>query len=807
MPAQQYPMKKSSFLPFLLLLLCAIPAYAQKELWTGVVSHIYMAPPYPLGAIVKTDSIGNSLSVVHLFDSAGGRGPNCQLLQASNGKIYGTTSSGGAANRGTLYEYDPVIDSFRVLVNFGVAPVAALPYNGLIEAMPGILYTTAGTGDGGAGVCIYSYNIAADTIHLVATVPSFIYGLTTYQNYVNGPLYKASDGFIYGTTGIYSSCPLSAPTLGAVFRINPATNTFSYVYPFNCTMDDGAGPNGGFVESGGKLYSNTLSGGSYNKGVLFAYDLAAHSFTRKINFSDTTGIQPVASCIKATNGRLYGYTFNGFDSGGTYTETLYEYDVATNSYTRKFGFHNPIGDPNDVGTNPFNKPFQASNNKLYGATERGVFEYDIVADSMRHAATLLDGVWQQFIEICRKPAYRYYTSVYDTVCQGAPFSFDLHCTNAQSFVWSHNGTVDATQTTGILSLTAAAMADTGTWVCTMTNECGTTTPPPIHLAVTSLPAAGTITGGHTVCVGASISLAATVAGGAWSVAATSVATITASGILSGAAPGSSIITYTIANSCGTAYDTALVTVIPAVTSAGIIMGMSAVCVGDTIVLTDTAEGGTWHAANALATVAGGIVTGMAAGTDTIYYTITTACGAATSAKVITIGSLPLAGIITGRDTLCPGDTAMLASTMPGGLWSSSNAVIATISTAGMLSAIAEGGAVISYTVTNTCGSAAAMFAINVLPEATCHTGIDDKQLHTGLEVYPNPNAGTLMLLVHSAANEKVHITVTDVTGRTIRELDIISNSLTTLTIEAPSGIYQLTALTPTGRYTVKLTVM
>ena len=55
--------------------------------------------------------------------------------------------------------------------------------------------------------------------------------------------------------------------------------------------------------------------------------------------------------------------------------------------------------------------------------------------------------------------------------------------------------------------------------------------------------------------------------------------------------------------------------------AGVISGPSALCVGVPITLTDTAFGGTWSASNGHAVVAGGLVTGITSGVDTISYTV------------------------------------------------------------------------------------------------------------------------------------------------------------------------------------------
>lgn len=74
--------------------------------------------------------------------------------------------------------------------------------------------------------------------------------------------------------------------------------------------------------------------------------------------------------------------------------------------------------------------------------------------------------------------------------------------------------------------------------------------------------------------------------------------------------------------------------------AGVITGLSSLCMTDTLTLTDTASGGIWSVSNSHATVAGGTVTGITPGIDTVFYTVTTTCGSAVTSFTITVNSCP-----------------------------------------------------------------------------------------------------------------------------------------------------------------------
>jgi Secretion system C-terminal sorting domain len=521
---------------FILILSTALTnsAVAQRGYW-GITTNLNQTARQSTGKLFRTDSTGCHLIVMHHFaDTLFGENPTNSLLLASNGKIYGTTRLGGSAGWGTLFEYDLAIDSFKVLVNFGTGGLNfSTPYDGLIETSLGILYGVAETAIGR----IFKYNIATNTCSLVASVPSWVSGLQTIQNRVSGGLYKGSDGFLYGTTLGYSSCPASMPGIGSVFRFNPTNNSFSYIRPFPCSVFSGAAPNGNFVEDNGKFYSTTVGGGAYTtqfdaKGVIFEYNPTANTYTKKFDFNDTLGLKPrQQSLVKAANGKLYGLTEQGGNSvqqtstGIRTGGVLYEYNPATNIVTKKFDFKVFLQNGLYVGSNPTGDLLAASNGKLYGSTVYGgIFEYDPLLDTLiqRHS-NLLTGDYSpngKLIEVCRKPAYKYFANATYTICAGSFFQFDIQCYNAKSVVWKRNGTVVTNQTTSILNFNSISLSDAGVWTCEMFNECGSTIPVGSVTIAVNTASLGTITSSLTptgttqICPGSTAILSGN-NGGTW----------------------------------------------------------------------------------------------------------------------------------------------------------------------------------------------------------------------------------------------------------------------------------------------------
>lgn len=230
-----------------------------------------------------------------------------------------------------------------------------------------------------------------------------------------------------------------------------------------------------------------------------------------------------------------------------------------------------------------------------------------------------------------------------------------------------------------------------------------------------------ITGTNGLCMGNSVVMANDVTGGTWSTSDSFVASIDSLGTLSGNSVGTATISYTITNTCGSAYTIKTITVNP-LPNAGVIVGAGTVAIGATITLANTAPGGVWSSSNtAKATVGSGtgVVTGVAAGSATISYAVTNSCGSALATKSIAITVFGSISPINGITTVCTGSTSTLTDSTAGGTWSSSNNTIATIgSVSGVVSGVASGTATVTYRVSTAYATA----VVTVGPLSTPITG-------------------------------------------------------------------------------------
>ena len=272
-----------------------------------------------------------------------------------------------------------------------------------------------------------------------------------------------------------------------------------------------------------------------------------------------------------------------------------------------------------------------------------------------------------------------------------------------------------------------------------TGSCGTATTT-TNVTVNISPVAGAISGLSSVCAGSTITLnnlTASGGTGTWSSSNTAVGTIDpVTGILYGVSAGTTIVTYTETSvSCGSVTTTTNITV-NASPVAGTINGLSAVCVGSTITLSDaTAAGGsgTWSSSNtAIGTVGAttGVVYGVSPGPIVITFTETTAfCGSATTTANVTVNVSPIAGAITGLTSVCAGANITLNNfTASGGTgtWSSSNTAVGTIDpVTGIVYGVSAGTTRITYVETSAfCGSATTTtnITVNASPVAGTITG-------------------------------------------------------------------------------------
>jgi hypothetical protein len=147
------------------------------------------------------------------------------------------------------------------------------------------------------------------------------------------------------------------------------------------------------------------------------------------------------------------------------------------------------------------------------------------------------------------------------------------------------------------------------------------------------------------------------------------------------------------------------------------------CVGTVTTLSNSIPGGTWSSSTPSAIIAPapyppGVFAGAVAGYSVISYT--NACGTVTAMD--TVVGIPPAFI--GGDTVCLGGTLVLADSVIGGTWSSSDPLIASVLTgSGVVTGVSLGLVTITYTVPPGCAVTGNVRVIDGPPAITGTTEV------------------------------------------------------------------------------------
>ena len=267
-------------------------------------------------------------------------------------------------------------------------------------------------------------------------------------------------------------------------------------------------------------------------------------------------------------------------------------------------------------------------------------------------------------------------------------------------VWSSSNTLVATVSTG------GYISGVAPGTVTISYTIGSTSATGIY-TVGAVPAS--ITGGPTTfCTGTTATFSDATPGGNWSSGDTYVATVSATGVVTGMNPGGVAIYYTVSGCSVQIYDTVTGSTVSSIDSS-----TTSICVGSSTTLTDATVGGVWSSSNlAVGTVnpATGVFTGIAAGTTSISYTISGGCGSTSAELLMTVSNTtgPVGTISGATHLYLGGGTITLydVSGTGGGTWSSSNPAIATVNPSdGTVTAVSIGTTSITYSITG-CGGPA-----------------------------------------------------------------------------------------------------
>ncbi|MEI7596957.1 MAG: choice-of-anchor tandem repeat GloVer-containing protein, partial [Bacteroidota bacterium] len=214
-----------------------------------------------LGVLFEYNPINDSLTKKADFSITNGSYPNSTLIQASNNKIYGTTNSGGANDMGVLFEFDPVTNTYSIKAEFDGSNNGSYPSGDLVQISNGKLYGTAEQGGASNNGVIFEFDPTTNTF---TKKYDFLGGV--YGRFPKCKLIETSNGNLYGVLSNGGSADM-----GILFEFNPQTQSLTTKVDFDGS--NSRYPIGSLVlASNGKLYGTAYSQYSYDIFSLFEYD-------------------------------------------------------------------------------------------------------------------------------------------------------------------------------------------------------------------------------------------------------------------------------------------------------------------------------------------------------------------------------------------------------------------------------------------------------------------------------------------------------------------------------------------------------
>jgi uncharacterized repeat protein (TIGR03803 family) len=262
-----------------------------------------------------------------------GYSPQGPLLLASDDNFYSTTSLGGDDGQchnpptthacgGTVFQLTPA-GKLTVLHTFAWGSITApyadgdTPNGGLVEGPDGYLYGSAMYGGAGLGSNPAPGSGAGVIFRISKTgtfqnLHTFCSGSTCTEGLTPSPLVLGLDGKFYGTTATSAESGVK----GTIFRIN-ASGVLETLHKF-AGLPDGGSSTAGLIQGSDCNFYGTTSGGgpaANSAGTVFRITPGG-VYTVLYSFSSLSGSQQNGTAsdwalVQASNGKLYGATNRG----------------------------------------------------------------------------------------------------------------------------------------------------------------------------------------------------------------------------------------------------------------------------------------------------------------------------------------------------------------------------------------------------------------------------------------------------------------------------------------------------------------
>jgi len=266
------------------------------------------------GTVFRITAAGKEKVLYSFTGGTDGAEPEAGLVRDVAGNLYGTTTAGGANGNGTVFELSPPAKkggawAEKVLYSFGAGTDGAIPIGGVTFDAAGNLYGT--TSAGGAAGLGTIFQLTPSGSGWTETI------LHNFQDADDGAVPYAS--LIFNKGNFYGAATEGGTGGGGtIFELTPASSgwTFTVLY-----SNPGWGISGVFrhltMDRSGNLYGTTHCDGAYNAGTVYKLIPASGSWTYTSLYVFTGGSDGLYSFsnLVLRDGSVYGTTNQGGANG------------------------------------------------------------------------------------------------------------------------------------------------------------------------------------------------------------------------------------------------------------------------------------------------------------------------------------------------------------------------------------------------------------------------------------------------------------------------------------------------------------
>ena len=292
------------------------------------------------GTVFRLAPDGTGFTVLHRFQSyaalnsiggpvnTDGANPETELVEGSDGYLYGVARAGGPNGNGTVFKLGKDGTGFAVLHAFGATTSAANatpatnadgigPVGALMQGADGYFYGTAARGGATGSGTIFRVRFDGTGFEVLRTFPVLTQASSSdpFTN-ADGAVLLAGltdgrDGRLYGVASTGGS-----KGLGTVFAYDPVGGVFTVLHNFD--GNQGAQPSGELrLGQDGKLYGTASTGGTNDSGnatlygTIFSIARDGTGFTSIYSFKGSDGSTPTGQLLQLNPTTFVGITQSG----------------------------------------------------------------------------------------------------------------------------------------------------------------------------------------------------------------------------------------------------------------------------------------------------------------------------------------------------------------------------------------------------------------------------------------------------------------------------------------------------------------